>query len=104
MSRIRISTGMIGVIALGLVALGFTPPVFGTDAIDRDVAYATSFRADYGFQNGEPFVRSTYDDVHYSNTEWGLPLSSAEATELHERLVVRANFQVAVDYAEEQPD
>jgi hypothetical protein len=69
------------------------------------VRYAISFRADFGFQSDEPFVRSTFDDPDgFPGSDWGLPLSPSEAADLDERGRLRTLVQPAIDHASAQRD
>jgi hypothetical protein len=71
-------------------------------AEDRD--YAVSFRANLGFQHGEQFVLDSFADPTFSDAQWGLPLSPAEAANLADRLRLRQRIQEAIDYAASRAD
>jgi hypothetical protein len=61
---------------------------------------AVRFRSEFGLAaDDETVTRSIADTIYYSDLDWGVPLSVAEADELHRRLEVREAIVPATDYA-----
>lgn len=108
-SKLRVVTGLLVILALGAAGLTGVMAANEPSAVDEPteeaVRYAMSFRADFGFQDDESFVLSTYQDPDgFPGSDWGLPLSPSEAADLDERGRLRPLIQPAIDYAVAQPD
>lgn len=67
---------------------------------DYEIAMAVQFRDHFGFEYSERFVRETFaNPKEFPNDEWGIPLSTEEATDIAGRLQRRPLYQEAIDEA-----
>jgi hypothetical protein len=64
---------------------------------------ATRFRETFGLQADLAFVRTTLDDTRYSSEAYGVPLTSAEVSELFRRARIETSIGDALDVARSQP-
>lgn len=65
---------------------------------------AVEFRSSFGLRADPEYVAmAAGGGPEFSNLDWGVPLSAAEAAELQRRLDVRESLRTAIDYASSQP-
>lgn len=101
---VRVSRGL-GLAALFAGLLLASVPDVGISAEPTDTdssvfAKATALREALGFQSDPSFVWSTLlDPVRFPNTDWGVPMSDAEAVELHRRELTQSAMEPATGYA-----
>ncbi|MFO7533539.1 MAG: hypothetical protein R6W93_13850 [Candidatus Limnocylindrales bacterium] len=90
-------------ILVGIVAslMAFASPA---TAGDVEVQSARDFRESFGLRDDIEYVASSLSDSQrFSNTDWGVPLTTAEADDLASRLQVQKSLGPAIDHASKQP-
>jgi len=72
-------------------------------AESAQVDQAVAFRLSYGFEADRDFVAtSLHESWTFPNTEWGVPLTSDEASELRRRELIQVSMRPAIKFAVEQ--
>jgi len=104
MATHRLVLGILVTLSAGAVGAGSLPPLAAAAEpapSPAEVAAAIHFRSSVGFPAGEEFVAATFGDSQgYPDSNWGLPLSEAEADELYRRTDLQNSLGDAMSYAQ----
>lgn len=108
--KFRVSFVAVLVAALSLgapqgAAVRGADPAYGSDVSTPDDSDAAMhFRLTFGLRADPAYVaEAAKGGPDFPNTDWGVPLSSAEAAEMLRRLDVEDSLAAALEYASSQP-
>jgi hypothetical protein len=95
---------IVAAVVAALLLLGTrTVSTRATDLTADQIAFAETFRAEFGFRADPDYVQTTFDNPNYTTDDWSVPLSKTEVADLASRTQVREAIQPALSKADTEP-